>query len=246
MQQYWKRSGSACGNWRMWFWRHRGLQSLSSVPAARWHTLQSQRNAAVLKKMREWMGELEDVVLVPQRITKPLQCPCCEMAYTSITVECSSIGEDEGVDGEWKGCGSSATKDYIACPCCEMAYTSPWNSAVLEKMREWMRNGRIWFWRHKGLHSLSLLRDGVHFSHRGMQQYWRRWRNGWGMGGYGFGATKDYIACPCYEMAYTSAVFCQKEVTNFSKISFWYQCNLDRMAYLMAVLVWEKNPLVLA
>ena len=70
------------------------------------------------------MGELEDVVLVPQRITKPLQCPCCEMAYTSITVECSSIGEDEGVDGEWEGCGSSATKDYIACPCCKMAYTS--------------------------------------------------------------------------------------------------------------------------
>ena len=34
------------------------------------------------------------------------------------------------------------------------------------------------------------------------------------MGGYGFGATKDYIACPCYEMAYTSAVFWQKEVSD--------------------------------
>ena len=31
-----------------------------------------------------------------------IACPCCEMAYTSVTVECSSIGEDEGMDGEWE------------------------------------------------------------------------------------------------------------------------------------------------
>ena len=83
------------------------------------------------------MWELEDVVLAPQRITKPLQCPCCEMAYTSNTAECSSIEEDEGVDGGIGGCGSGATEDYKASP-------------------------------------VSLLRDGIHFNHSGMQQYWRR------------------------------------------------------------------------
>lgn len=45
---------------------------------------------------------------------------------------------------------------------------------VNRKMKEWMGEREdVVFWRHRRLHSLSLLQDGVHFDHHGMQRYWR-------------------------------------------------------------------------